>query len=207
MSPKINLLPQERAEKAKGRQKNVVRVFILLAYLGLLAFIFFMVKGRETQAEENLAAQQSANELIRDDIKELHPFKILGEDYEAGVINLRGALDGDVAWGVLLQDFGRMISDEHVWIESLSVARVIPIEDSVAYGSVQMTGSGFDYPDVSSWLVTLDSDDWEAVGASWAATVTTGTINDVDTVAWTIQTALSDAALSVRVDNLTPEVP
>ncbi len=207
MSPKINLLPLERAEKAKGRQKVVLRVFLLLAYIGLLAFVFFMMKSRETQAEENLATQQVANELIKDDIAELRPFKILGEDYEAGVINLQAALEGDIAWGVLLQDFGRMISDEHVWIEGLAVSRVIPVEESIAYGSVQMSGSGFDYPDVASWLVTLDSGDWEAVGASWAASVTTGSVNDVDTVGWSIQTALSDAALSVRVDDLTPEVP
>jgi hypothetical protein len=207
MSPKINLLPLERAEKAKGRQKVVLRVFLLLAYIGLLAFVFLMMKSRETQAEENLATQQAANELIKDDIAELRPFRILGEDYEAGVINLQAALNGDIAWGVLLQDFGRMISDEHVWIEGLAVSRVIPVEESVAYGSVQMSGSGFDYPDVASWLVTLDSDDWEAVGASWAASVTTGSVNDVETVGWSIQTALSDAALSVRVDDLTPEVP
>ncbi len=207
MSPKINLLPQENAEKAKGRQKAFLGAFFLLGYVVLLAFVFLWVKGRESQAEENLAAQVTANAEVRSEIQDLEPFRILGEHYEEGVINLHAALNGDVSWGVLLDDLGRMISSEHVWVENLGINRVLPDDESIAYGAVQMSGSGFDYPDVASWLVTLDSDDWESVGAAWASSVQQTELDEVETVSWAIQTALSEAALSSRADDLTPEVP
>lgn len=207
MSPKINLLPQENVEKAKGRQKAFLSGFVVLGYVVLLAFVFIWVKGRETQAEDNLGAQVAANAVVQSEVRDLEPFRILGENYEGGVINLHTALTGDVSWGVLLDDLGRMISSELVWIEGLGINRTLPGPDSIAYGAVQMSGAGFDYPDVASWLVTLDSDDWESIGAAWASSVTAAELDSVETVSWAIQTALSEAALSSRADDLTPEVP
>ncbi len=213
--PKINLLPQERAESAAKRRGLAIALFVGLVYIAALALVFFMVKGREATAEEDLAAQVQANQLLQAEIAELEPYAALRRDYESGVMQLQEALSLDVAWGRVLGDFGRMIP-QGVWLDSLAIQTMAPlvqegqVVSAPAYGAISMSGKGFEVANVATWLVTLDSQDWEDVGAAWASTVTNTEAVEDGTPAlttWAITGVLSEASLTDRAETLIPEVP
>ena len=94
--------------------------------------------------------------------------------YDQTAEQLRAVLIGDINWGSLLNDVGRVIPDD-VWLNSLTAERSLPppgAEGGLAYGSVSMAGTAFSYPDASTWLRTLDSAEWNAVGGAWVSNVT-----------------------------------
>ena len=205
---KINLLPQERSEKAKARKGWMGTAFMAIVYVALLGATFMWFKGGESAAQADLDAQLAANDSLRTEISALQPYAELGRKYETGSDMVRAALATDVAWGRLLGDFGRMISDKRVWMESLTVAVGPPADETpTIYGAVNMTGQGFDYPDVSSWLLTLDSQDWDSVTGSWAGSVTQQDDEESSLVSWDLTTSITDRALSDRIETLIPEVP
>lgn len=205
---KINLLPQERADRAKARKGWMGTAFLAIVYVALLGATFMWFKGAESAAQADLDAQIAANQALQTEINALQPYAELGQKYETGSQMVRTALATDVAWGRLLGDFGRMISDKRVWMESLTVAVGPPSEAApTIYGSVNMAGQGFDYPDVSSWLLTLDSQDWDSVTGSWAGTVTQNDSDESTLVTWDLTTSITDRALSDRIETLIPEVP
>lgn len=204
---KINLLPQDRADAAKARQGWVGAAFAVILFLAILGSTFMFFKGKETAAQVELERVQAQNVQIRQEIAALDHYAQLKAKYDDGATRVRHALATDVAWGRLLGDFGRMISDKRVWMESLSVATAAPTEEQPGvYGSVSMSGAGFDYPDVSSWLITLDSQDWESVTGAWAASVVSTEDEDQDLVQWTLSTSLTSDSLSQRTNTVIREV-
>lgn len=206
--PKINLLPADRAAAAKNRQGLVGVAFTVILFMAVLGSTFLFFKGQETAAELKYEAAVAENASLRREIVELQPYAELRQRYEQGATRVRHALATDVAWGRLLGDFGRMISDKRVWMEGLSVMAAPPSETNPGvYGSVSMNGSGFDYPDVSSWLLTLDSQDWESVTGAWAASVVQTELEDQSLVAWNLTTSLTSGSLSDRSSRLIREVP
>lgn len=205
---KINLLPQDRAEANKARKGWIGTAFAVIVFVGLLGATFVFFKGQESAAQAAYDAQVAQNAQLEAEIQSLEPYAELRSKYQEGAERVGGALATDVAWGRLLGDFGRMISDKRVWMESLSVATEAPDEESPGvYGAVQMAGSGFDYPDVSSWLLTLDSQDWDAVTGAWAASVAQNESDDTTLVGWNLTTSITEGALSDRIDTRIPEVP
>lgn len=206
--PKVNLLPQDRAAKNKARKGWVGTAFAVVAFLAVLGLSFAWFKGGEVAAQDELDRQIAANQQLQAEIASLAPYAELSRKYEQGADMVRHALANDVAWGRLLGDFGRMISDKRVWMEGLSVQAVPPSEEAPGvYGAVGMNGKGFDYPDVSSWLLTLDSQDWDAVTGSWAGTVNQETDEDAALVTWDLTTSITEGAKSDRIETLIPEVP
>lgn len=213
--PKINLLPQERAESAARRRGLAIGLFLALVYIAALALVFFMVKGREAAAEDELNRQLQANQLLQAEIAELEPYARLRTEYEAGVGQVQEALALDVAWGRVLGDFGRMIP-QGVWLESLAIQAVAPpVEEGESegipvYGSITMSGQGFEVANVANWLLALDSQDWDDVGAAWVSTITKSEPADdgtPSTASWAITGVLSEASLTDRAVTLIPEVP
>lgn len=213
--PKINLLPQERSESAARRRGLAIGLFVALVYVAALGLIFFTVKGREATAEDDLARQLQANQLLQAEIVELEPYAQLRSQYENGVGQVQEALALDVAWGRVLGDFGRMIP-QGVWLESLAIQAVAPADvegedaSTPAFGMITMSGQGFEVANVASWLVALDSRDWEDVGAAWVSTITKSEPTDGGvpaTVSWAITGVLDEASLTDRAETLVPEVP
>ncbi len=218
--PKINLLPQERSEAAARRRGIAVGVFVALVYLAALALVFVMLKGQETAAEEELAAQQQRNELLRAEIASLEPYAELRREYETGIALVQEALGADVAWSRVLLDFGRMIP-QGVWLNTLAIQAQAPTGEAPAegaaaipYGTLSLAGQAFGYGDVSAWLVNLDSPDWDDVGAAWAGSVnlspgtdavaadgeSPGSVGTPDLVTWSITGLLGENALTDRLE-------
>ena len=225
--PKINLLPQERSEAAARRRGIAAGVFIGLVYLAALALVFVMLKGQENAAEEELAAQQQRNELLRAEIASLEPYAELQREYELGIGLVQEALNADVAWSRVLLDFGRMIP-QGVWLDALTIQAQVPSADEepvpdappAAFGAMSLSGQAFGYADVSTWLVNLDSPDWDDVGAAWADSVnltlgaeavaadgdSPGSVATPDLVSWSITGLLGENALTDRLESRLDEL-
>ena len=112
-----------------------------------------------------------------------------------------------MAWGRLLNDLGRVIPDR-VWLDSFTARAEADPENPGSLGAVAMNGIAFDYPDAASWLRTLDSDRWLALGAGWVlATVQEQVVDGVTAVSFSSVGTLTPAALDDRLSDRIPTVP
>ncbi len=201
----INLLPPEAFEKQRSR-RIIARVsMIVVAYLALLVIVTIAWSGRIASAEQALAEQEAVNRELEAELAGLRPAAELLDRYEADAGLIETALATDVSWGRLLNDLGRMIPDR-VWLESFNGTVQDVSGDPAAAGSIQVTGVGFDVPDISAWIRALDSDRYPGVGGGWVSSVTESTIGEAPVVRFVSQTALTDAARSGRAAQRIPEV-
>jgi len=202
----INLLPPEAAQRAAARRKRVGFILLGVIWLALLflGFLYFQSQADTKEAERD--EQLATNDRIRSEIAALGPVAGLQSELNSRSDNVATVLRVDVAWGRLLNDLGRVIPDR-VWLESFD-ASVQLDEETPGFGSAQMSGIAFDYPDAASWLRTLDSDQWPAVGAGWVlSTAVEQVVEGVDAVSFSSAGTITSNALSNRAEQRIPEVP
>ena len=199
----INLLPPESFEKAKTRKRILQGVLIAVAYLALLGVLTFWWQGKVDRAEERVTTQQDVNTGLQAQVASLADARELVADYEANAGLVAVALANDVSWGRILNDLGRMIP-ERVWLNSFSgsAAAIAP----GVRGSLQVSGTGFDFPDVASWLRSLDSDRFPSVSGTWVTSASTNTIGEADVVEFASSTSLTAASQTDRLAERIPEV-
>jgi Tfp pilus assembly protein PilN len=204
----INLLPRQARGVAATRRKAVLGVFLGLLYVAALAGLTFVWNGRVESAEDRLAEQQAVNQALRAEVAALSAADELRVEYDENALLTSAILSEDVAWGRLLNDFGRLIP-ERVWLDNF-VGTVSTSEVPGVVGRVTVSGSGFDFTDVAAWLRSLDEARFPGIAGTWVsnATATQG----FDTGGGTIVTfsssaGLTDAAVSNRLQERIPEVP
>jgi len=203
----VNLLPPEEAQRSAARRRRAGYLALLLLYIGALAFGYLLFRGRADNAEADLAAQLATNDSIRADIQRLAPAAALQSEYRSRVGEVTDVLATDVAWGRFLNDLARVIPDR-VWLTSFTAAADTTDDAPGAFGTVTMSGIGFDYPDAASWLRTLQSDRWPAVGAAWVLSTSAEDLFDgIPAVNFSSVGTLTQGAISSRIDERIPEVP
>lgn len=203
----VNLLPPEEAERSAARRRRVGYLFLMMLYVGALALGYLFFAGRADQAEEDLATQQATNQEIREDIGRLASADSMRSDYRARANDVSQILASDISWGRLLNDLARLIPDR-VWLTSLTASASVSEANPGSFGQVTMAGTAFDYPDAASWLRTLDSDRWPAIGAAWVnSTAVEAVAGGIEAVNFSSIGNLTDAAISRRIDERIPEVP
>jgi len=199
----INLLPPEAFERQQSR-RLLWRVLLLgLAYLVLLLLLTLLWSGRVGDAESQLDDHLATNEDLRQELQGLQPVNDLVQRYGENAEMVATALANDVSWGRVLNDLGRMIPDR-VWLDGFGGAA--EPDESGSVGIVQVTGFGFDYPDVSSWLRALDSDRFPGTGGTWVTSVGNTLIGETTVVQFVSQSNLTRNALSNRASNRVPVV-
>ncbi|MDH5373531.1 MAG: PilN domain-containing protein [Acidimicrobiia bacterium] len=202
----INLLPPEVSEKSKARRRAFGAILGILGFIAVLALATVWMLGQASDAEAELEAQQQENQRLQAEIASLDGARQLRSDYQTGVSRVQLALVTDVAWGRLLNDLARIISDG-AWLSSLSAEASAPTETDFSFGTLSVAGTAFWYEDASSWLRVLDSSYWPAVAAGWVSSTSVGEIEEIPVVNFTSAAALTSAALSTRIVDLIPEVP
>lgn len=202
----INLLPPEAAQLAAARRKRAGLVLLAIMWLALLFVGFLFFRGQANDKEIERDDQLAINDEIRDQIAALAPVAGLQSELKRRSEAVATVLAVDVSWGRLLNDLGRVIPDR-VWLDSFA-ATVQVDEQTPGFGTVQMNGVAFDYPDAASWLRTLDSDQWPAIGAGWVLNTAAEEIVDgVEAVTFASVGRLTGNALSDRAQERIPEVP
>lgn len=202
----VNLLPGDLAKKAAARRRLLGLVATGVVYAVLLVLVVIWWNGKLADAEAELARQEEVNAATSSKIAALKDAQDLRTAYETDVGLVQAALARDVAWGRLLNDLARVIP-ERVWLNGFTGSTVDDPDAPEIYGQVQMSGTAFDYPDVSTWLRVLDEDPWPSVGGGWVTSATLSSIGDVPVIEFNSAASLTGASLSERAADRIPEVP
>lgn len=198
----INLLPPEAFERAQARRRWALLALAGLAYVAVLGLLVVWWQGRVTSAQDDVAAQVDINSRLRTEIAALAEAEVIQTRYDDNVALVGSVLAKDVAWGRILNDLARMLPDQ-VWIDSFTGATSTE-EDLI--GTVQVTGFGLSYPDVSALLRNFDSDRFPSVGGTWVSSVARSEVGAAEIVSFQSQTSLTRRALSDRLLERIPEV-
>jgi len=202
----INLLPRADRAAATARRRTVLVVIVGLLYVAGLAGLTMMWNGKVDVAEQNLANQQAINQELQAEVAAYAAADELRFEYEENALLTASVLSNDVAWGRLLNDFGRLIP-ERVWLENF-VGSAAAGDIPGLVGRITVAGTGFEFVDVSAWLRSLDEARFPGVIGSWVTNATEAQGgDDEDTVISFSSTAgLTDAAISNRLQERIPEV-
>jgi len=198
----INLLPAESAERKRSRRTATRLLVFAAGYLVLLALLTLLFAGRIDDAERRLADQQAINAELERQIGELSDVQDLQADYQDNADLITVALEGEVSWGRVLNDLGRLIPDR-VWLLSFNgIARV----EEASRGTIDVSANGFDVPDVSAWLRALDSDRFPSVAGTWVPSLRSALIGENEVWTFTSRASLTEAAESDRAEERIPEL-
>lgn len=201
----INLVPKEARKDRRGVGGALLVAVGLVIYLGLLGYAFVWWDGRVDTARDDLARQQTLNQLLEREVAALAPVGQVRDEYEERAEYVRLALENDVDWGMLLNDLGRLIPPR-VWVDTFSGA--VEVNDTQAVlGRVAFSGVGFDYPDVAEWLRSLDGAQFRGVTGTWVSLISRREPGVTDIVTFTSSASLSRGAATGRAESLIPEVP
>jgi Tfp pilus assembly protein PilN len=202
----INLLPPEAFRKLAARRKAGFYVVLGILYVAALVVGTLWWNSRVDSAQEALADQQSINSGLTAEVNTMATADDLASEYAEEVLLTSVVLAQDVAWGRLLNDFGRLIP-ERVWLDSFvgtSTAGSIP----GIVGRVSVAGSGFDFRDVSAWLRSLDDEQFPGLVGAWITSASE--LGSEETgesfVNFDSSTGLTDAAVSNRLEERIPLV-
>lgn len=201
----INLLPPEVAEERSRRRRIGLVIAGVVAYLALLGVGVFYWNSKVSSARDDVEAQLDINQMLEREVVALSEARELQTEYQDRSDLVRTALAIDVDWGILLNDLARLIPPR-VWVETFN-GSLIPNVTPGVVGQVAFSGIGFDFPDVSSWLRALNSDQFNGVTGTWVSTVTQGNVGDSEVVTFTSTAVLTNAATTNRAETLIPEVP
>ncbi|MFH2072097.1 MAG: PilN domain-containing protein [Actinomycetota bacterium] len=201
----INLLPRADKGAATARRRTIMVILLGLVYVAGLAAVTMLWNGKVDAAEQRLTDQQAVNRELQAEVAAYSAADELRVEYEENVALTASVLSVDVAWGRLLNDFGRLIP-ERVWLENFVGAASSEIPGVV--GRITVAGTGFEFVDVSAWLRALDEARFPGVIGSWVtnATEAQAAEEEVSVISFSSTAGLSDAAISNRLQERIPEV-
>jgi Tfp pilus assembly protein PilN len=196
----INLLPKDTAPQ--GPRLAVLVGAALVVWALVLALATVAVQGRADDAERANEAIVAEIERLTGRVIGLEEVRVTIEEYEAAAAVLEVVLVGDVSWGDIMTSLSSEIPSR-VWLEGFAGTTGLG-EQTV--GRITMTGVGFDYPDISDWIRSLDADAFPGVSGAWVQSVSESTIGAAEVVVFSSTTSLTEEALSSRLRSRLPEV-
>lgn len=199
----INLLPPEAFQRLEARKLRGRLIVIGILYVVLLALVTLLWQGRVDNAESDVAQQEEINAELSRQVSELSEAQTFQADYDSNAALIVQALEIDMSWGRFLNDLARLIPDR-VWLNSFTGAVSEPGEAGI--GTVTVSGVAFEFPDVSAWLRSMDTDRFPSVTGTWVQTLSSSLVGEADVVDYSSTTGLTEAALSDRVEDRIPEV-
>jgi Tfp pilus assembly protein PilN len=199
----INLLPPEVAKERTRRRRILLVALLAVAYVLLLVAGVFYWDTRVDSARKEITAQEESNRLLERELAALGDAGALQAEYLSKVVLVEQALASDVDWGVILNDLARLLPPR-VWVETFNGTVTQGVVPGVL-GQVSFSGVGFDFPDVSAWIRTLDSEDFVGITGSWVSTASQGNIGEEEVVTFTSTAVLTDAAGTNRAADLIPD--
>jgi len=201
----INLLPPEVAQEKYRRRRLYVALFGVFLYLVLLGFGVFYWNGKVADARADRDVQLDVNRGLERELVTLTDAGDLQERFDAKADLVRIALANDVDWGIILNDLARLLPPR-TWVETFTGTVVAETTPGVV-GQVAFSGVGLDFPDVSAWLRSLDSEQFVGITGTWVNTASESVIGEDEVVTFSSTAVLTEAAVTERADRLIPEVP
>ena len=201
----INLLPPEVAEESKRRRRIGMLIVAGIAYVLLLVAGVFFWNTKVSAARADVETQEEINAGLEQQVASLADAGALQADFQSKAALVREALAKDVDWGIFLNDLSRLLP-ERVWVEAFN-GNIVEGEVAEVVGQVTFSGIGFDFPDISEWLRTLESAGFSGVTGPWVSTASESSIGDQAVVSFSSTAMLTTGAITDRAVELIPEVP
>lgn len=104
MSVRVNLLPREFEERSRQRRLAGLGVLVVLAWVGLLAFLLLGKLGAVDDARATRDAAQAQVNQLQAEVNALAQFQQLATNLSAGNDVLATAMANEVSWAQLLND-------------------------------------------------------------------------------------------------------
>jgi Tfp pilus assembly protein PilN len=176
-----------------------------LLYVAALVMGVMWWNTRVDATQEALEEQQAINAELDAEVNALVAADDLAAQYAEQVLLTSVVLAQDVAWGRLLNDFGRLIP-ERVWLDSF-VGTSLPGTPGLV-GRVAVAGRGFDFRDVSAWLRSLDEEQFPGIAGTWVtnASESGSAVTGETLINFDSSTGLTEAAVSSRLEERIPVV-
>jgi Tfp pilus assembly protein PilN len=197
----INLLP--RGAAPQGPRLPIMLGAAFAAWILVLAFATISAQGRVDEAERKNQDAQIQIDRLTAQVVGLTDVRDTIQEYDEAVALVTDLLANDVSWGGIMLSLSSEIPSR-VWLEAFTG---MTSPDAIGgVGHITMTGVAFDFPDVSSWIRTLDAATFAGVSGAWVQNVSEATVGAADVVVFSSTTELTEEARSSRLSDRVPEV-
>jgi Tfp pilus assembly protein PilN len=210
---RINLLPPEIAERRRVRQQAALLIVVGVAFVFLLAAIWFVRNLEIGRQEQRLAEARAEAQELEAEIAKRSEIRELEEQVKERQQTLAALMVGDIAWSRLLIELSMIIPGDS-WLTSLTAqaqeeaAEGAPAEQPPAevpaeegalpprLGTLIFAANTFDFPGVSKWITRLQG--LKSLQNIWVPSATKAQIGTRDVITFTSTADLSPAAESNR---------
>lgn len=161
----VNLLPPEIRQRQATRRLTSMIVALGIGLIALIGLFYFLQMQRLSSAQDDLAAQETQNDQIRQDIAELQPFADLEQELAEQEALVAELYLNEISWSGALLDISRVIPDASV-LTNLTGAltptaaptdpAAPPATTGPLVGSMTFSGSAFETATISTWLTRLE---------------------------------------------------
>ena len=162
----VNLLPPELRQRQRTRRQTGLVIAAVAVVVVLLVGMYVLQSMRLSALDQDLQEQQAVNQELRVQIAELEQFRQLEAALQEREQLVEGLFQNQILWSSVLQDVSDIIPSE-MWLTDLTgtVTQGQPGTTpgaGGAVGSIQFSGSAFDFPTVALWLTRLEQiEGWE----------------------------------------------
>ena len=157
----VNLLPTETRQVQRTRRTTSLAVAALVAVVALLLGVFFLENQRLASAQSDLAAQQTANSAVQQQIAGLQRYADLAAQKLQKQLIVDDVTKTVVPWSGVLRDLSSVIPND-VFIRSFSATITLTpggvtpqVGSTGLIGSLQIQGTATSHNAVALWLTRL----------------------------------------------------
>jgi Tfp pilus assembly protein PilN len=143
MSVRINLLPQEAADRQALQRQKMLLVLGGVVVAAALGTTTLWQNGRIADAEHRLAGEEEVLADLQREVVKLDEFADLDDDVEASTELIRQAMAAETSVAGILQDVAAVTpSDAEFETLTVTVAPVLPVagQETVPIGTLSATG-------------------------------------------------------------------
>lgn len=190
-SRRINLLPGEIAEHRRERRQVVLAAGAVAVFAALLLAVFSLHNGQVADARQEAAAAEARSTDLTQQIAGLQDVEMLQASLGARRQTVVAILDGDVAWGNLIQQVSAALPND-VWLTNFSGTR----GDATRPGQVSFGGMGFDQTSTARWIQRVS--ELDSLTSVWVPSSTKTEAGGRDLVQFSSSANLTPASSSTR---------